>query len=274
MITGDQILKKLEDDVEEIEDKINNAEEYNKKNAIVRKFLKTGIAIDYALPYLLTAIILFSGFKSINQTPFYIDNVTTREYLELTDNSKGQHAEEYVDAIDELSYVEYSTGWYENEYGLYERISTVYKLNNINIGLEEVLNMSQEELDQYFSIYNAEIIVEDNPENLDPTYNDEIVIVNRVFPTNIYTDKKEGIVSNLFFTTFYLLLTFLLGKGTQEVKKIIFHDYLRNNLERLEINYQEIDEAKIAKLKEILELKKENLELVTEKDVKNGQKKR
>ena len=67
-------------------------------------------------------------------------------------------------------------------------------------------------------------------------------------------------------------MTFLLGRGIQEVKKIVFHDYLKNNLERLEVSYQEIDEEKIKKLNEILELKKENLELVKERKVNNGQK--
>ncbi|MBR3199065.1 MAG: hypothetical protein IKG27_03525 [Bacilli bacterium] len=272
MITRDELLEKLENDVTEIEDKINNPEKHNIKNAIIRKFLKTGIAIDYALPYILSAIILFSGFKNIHQTPFYTDDIITRQYLELVDTSNGKHMEEYVDAIDEISYIEYSTAWQENEYGLYERISTTYMLNDLNIGLETILNMSPEELDQCFSIYNAEIVVEDNPNALDPTYNDEIVIVTRVFPTNRYTDRKETIISNSFFTIFYLIMTFLLGRGIQEVKKIVFHDYLKNNLERLEVSYQEIDEEKIKKLNEILELKKENLELVKERKVNNGQK--
>lgn len=268
MVKKENILNKINSDIGKLEYQIDNAKRVNMKNFIIRKFIKTGIAIDYALPYILSAIIIFCGFKQKGQTPFFVDETKNESCIELIDTSNGSHFQNIVETNNEISHIEYSTAWRLTDYGLYERISTRYiidetiDLNNI----DRIFNMSDEEFQNYFTVIDAEIITEDNPANLDPMYNEDVIIVTRIINTNSYTIEKETLENNIFMTVLYIIITFVFGRGIKEAKRIVFRNYLRNNLEKIEVNYQELDENRIKKMKEILELKKENLSLLEEEE--------
>ena len=266
MIKDEDILNKLKKEIEIIEDKIKNPNLYNKKNRVIRKALKSAIMIDNFLPYILSGVVLLSSYKSAGKTPFLIDTVTQKSYIEMIDTSNGDHFQYQIDSNEVFSSIEYSTGWRVNEYGLYERISTTYLINeNIDLNnIDNIFKMSKGELDSLFFIMETQIITEAYEENLNPIYNEGVIVINRVINTNKTVDKEESFESNFLTTSSYLAILFIVGTGLKGVKEVLYQEYIKNNLEVLLVNYQELDENTLEKLKKILELKKENFSLLCE----------
>lgn len=266
MIKDEDILNKLKKEIEIIEDKIKNPNLYNKKNRVIRKALKSAIMIDNFLPYILSGVVLLSSYKSAGKTPFLIDTVTQKSYIEMIDTSNGDHFQYQIDSNEVFSSIEYSTGWRVNEYGLYERISTTYLINeNIDLNnIDNIFKMSKGELDSLFFVMETQIITEAYEENLNPIYNEEVIVINRVINTNKTVDKEESFESNFLTTSSYLAILFIVGTGLKGVKEVLCQEYIKNNLEVLLVNYQELDENTLEKLKKILELKKENFSLLCE----------
>ena len=98
----------------EIQDKIDNYQRYNEINNIKRKIVKAGIAINYALPFILSSIILISISKKTNNTPFIIDEIEEKEKIELIDSSNGYHDENIYYNEDNNSKIEYLEKWKKN----------------------------------------------------------------------------------------------------------------------------------------------------------------
>ena len=264
MTNKKKILDKLHKDVDDIEDKIANADEYNKRNSIIRKFLKTGIAVDYAVPFIIAGLITLYAGKTINHTPFIIDTHEENEIIEITDTSNGVHAEKAVDCDYLVSNIEYSTAWKQNEYGLYERTSTSYILYGDEdlTNKETVFSMTKEELDAIFVVTNVEIITKDTLDKEDEIYANEVIIIkNYICSSNIIT-AKESFEINATTTIIYLVITFFFGKGVESFKSLIFQNYIKDCLEMYEAKYKEIDEKEIKKLKQALAIKKQNLSLI------------
>ena len=124
--------------------------------------------------------------------------------------------------------------------------------------------MSKGELDSLFFVMETQIITEAYEENLNPIYNEEVIVINRVINTNKTVEKEESFESNFLTTSSYLAILFIVGTGLKGVKEVLYQEYIKNNLEVLLVNYQELDENTLEKLKKILELKKENFSLLCE----------
>ena len=266
MITEEDILNKLKNDIKNKEDEINNKEAHNKKNRHIRNIINIGIKLDDILPYAVSAALLFPAYKSLGHTPLMVDTYPQKSYIEMIDSSNGDHFQNKVQSNDIFSSVKYSTRWEINNYGFYERIETTYILNeNIDLNnIEYILKMNKTQLDQTFYIMDTEIITEAREEDLNPLYNEDAIVITRVINTNETVIKNEKFETNFFTTLMYLITTYILGKGLKEVKKIIFQEYVKDYLEIKAIKYQEINERRIERLKQILELKKENLSLLSE----------
>lgn len=266
MVTREDIVGKLEDEIDELEYKINNREEYDKKNKIIKALIKSGIAIDYALPFILAALITLYIAQKEESTPFIIDTVNQNAVIEMIDTSDEIHKQTIKNSDYNVSSIEYSTGWKKNEYGLYERTSTKYMLNeNIDLNnIDLILKMDKEQLDSCFIKINSEIITERYINKSEDIYNDDTIVVTRIINTDTHKIKNESNVKNTITTLLFIIISFMLGKGMTNIKKITFNSYIQDNLERYKLKYQEIDENEIKKLIEILEIKKDNLSLIKE----------
>lgn len=266
MVTREEIIEKLENDIKDLDNKINNTQHYNEKNKLKRFIAKSGLALDYALPFIIATMITFYISKSNNKTPFIVDTIQENGSIEVIDSSTGIHKENIVYTNFEIDLIEHSTGWQMNEYGLYERTSTMYALNdrfNIN-NYEQILHMDRDELNSMFLEINCKIITEADKEKLDETYNEEVILLTRIVNSNISRNKQESASRNLLTTLVFMMISFILGKGLESVKKITFNTYIKDYFERYAFSCHEINEKEIEKLKEILEIKKENLSLIKE----------
>ena len=59
MLNKEKLLKNLEKDINNLENRINHRILYNFRNAIITFFIKSGIIVDKSLPFILSSIILF-----------------------------------------------------------------------------------------------------------------------------------------------------------------------------------------------------------------------
>ena len=181
MKNNHELVAKLNNDVNKLQNKIEHRNLYNVRNFVVQALLKSGIAIDYALPFILAAIIFANSQTAKGNTPFRINEITEKAGIETMDTSNGIHIEHIsydFNYDDEL--IEYTTGWIVNDKGLYERTVTSYRLSD-EIDLddtEKILSMSKEELEQLLVITNVKTIKKNTLDAEDSIYNDDAIIVN------------------------------------------------------------------------------------------------
>ena len=251
---------------DEIKDKIYNYKKYNQINKVRRKIVKTGIAIDYTLPLILSFIILLNVSKKTNNNPFIIDDIEKTEKLELIDTSNGYHEEKkyYEESI--YPKIEYSERWKVNEYGLFERKVISYIIYNIDINdKESILSMSKEEIDNNLIPLSENIYTKASLDEKDKMFLEDSIILTRVKETNNKKTVKETKEENALYTLIYISLFLIIEKCIKNVKRIIIRDKIKSKLKEIEYNYREIDEEELKTLKEILKIREENAEMIKTK---------
>lgn len=62
MINNNKLIKKLTKDANRLQNKIKYRKLYNIRNVVVRPLIESGIAVDYALPFIIAAIIAANAY--------------------------------------------------------------------------------------------------------------------------------------------------------------------------------------------------------------------
>ena len=274
MKNNNYIYKKTKKEIKKIERIIEYRNLSNIKNLIISSVLKTGLVIDYSIPFFLVGIILFNVFSEKGITPFKRDINLQKASVKTIDTSSGYHIEKisyeekYKDEI-----LEYSTGWRKNEYNKYERIVTTYMLNykvDIN-NIEDIFKYTKEELEEMLIVTNLYKVERDFLLEEDKIYNEEAIIV-----TNHYTSDnemklmKEHQNSNIVSTLLYIILLLYLGKKTKIILKKVIHINLNDKLKYYINKYKIIKDDDIFNLLKLLKVKKDNLLLMEENDNDNN----
>lgn len=269
MLNKEKLLKNLEKDINNLENRINHRILYNFRNAIITFFIKSGIIVDKSLPFILSSIILFYGGKIKEKTPFICDKIKENATLITTVTSTSNNLDS---KIEYKSYpynksIEYSTKWKLNNNGFYERTITQYELNSFvnTLTIDEILGMTKDEIEKMFYILDIKTIQKKQLDKEDQIYKENLVIVN-VYDTdtNHYRYRNETFEENAISTLMYLILSLLLGFSLKKVDKIIFKDYFIDRFNLSLINYKNIEKTEIDELRKIIKLKKENLLLLKE----------
>lgn len=271
MLNKSDLLKKLENDIKDIENKIEYRKLYNIRNSIIRVFLKTGIAVDYALPYILSGIIIFNGLDSKNRTPFIIDYVPTNANVETIVTSTGLEG-----SLTSFDYkynnksLQHSSGWKENEIGIYERTITDYDIGyftNLS-NKQEIFSQTKAELDNKYNIENCITVKKAMLDEEDLLYKDEMIIIRESYIDKENTKTiKENMVDNFIYTTLSILGCYGFGITCNDINKLYINKSLKNILINLQSKYKKITKEDLTTLKRILELNKENLDLLTNKNI-------
>lgn len=251
---------------DEIKNKIDNYKKYNQINKVRRKIVKTGIAIDYAFPLILSFIILLNISKKTNNNPFIIDDIEETENLELIDTSNGYHEENkyYEESI--YPKIEYSESWKVNEYGLFERKVTSYIIYNIDINdKENILSMNKEEIENNLIPLSENIYTKTSLDEKDKIFLEDSIILTRVKETDNKKIIKETKEENALYTLIYISLFLIIEKCIKNIKRIIIRDKIKNKLEETHYKYREIDEEELKTLKDILKIREENIKMIKTK---------
>ncbi len=264
MMDREKLVDKLSHDVKKMENKIEYIKLYNIRNAIIKTLIKSGIIVDYALPFLLSTIIVSSFQFSKNNPPFIEDEISVKARIETIDTSNGGHIEhlsydfEYSDKM-----IQYSTGWTINERGLYQRTITSYRLNN-NIDLsdtDKVLAMSKEEIDNILVITNIQTIQKNSLSAEDYIYSeDALIIIDHTISDTEMIFRKETFGENVLNSTWFIVVLLSWGINIKFLESKIIKEHIRDVLKKYEPLFNKINKEEMEK---ILELRKQNLEMLT-----------
>lgn len=269
MLDKRNLIKQLEQDVHDTEKKIKYMTLYNVKAYIVRSIIKYGIVLDCLLPYILSGFILFKIYSSVWDAPFVLDEIKTKAKIETIDTSTGYHSEisSFDYEYDNKTTFQHTTAWQVNEYGLFERTITTYRItSSLNqFQIEELLSMSKEEIENIFIITNIEKIQKNILDLEDELYNEEMILIENVRDDeNNIRFEKENFGDNVVCTISYLCAEIIAGFILDTLRKYFLKNEIKNTLKEKENNYRPISKKDLEKLKKILEIKKENLELLDE----------
>lgn len=261
-----QLLNKLSNDIKKMENEIEHKKRYNLRNSIVRALIKSGIAIDYALPFILATIMVSTGFKE--NAPFHIDEIREKAAIETIDTSNGIHLEHisYASSYNEEA-IEHSTGWMINNQGLYERTVTSYRLDS-SIDLndtDKILSMSKEEIENLLVITNIQTIRKNTLTPEDMIYDSNcLIVINHTISDDVTVVREETIVENIVNSIGFIFLSLCWGYNIRLIGKIFVKTYLRDKLREYEPLYIQINNETIETMKNVLEIKKQNLAMINE----------
>ena len=274
MINNKYLISKLAKEVEELQKIIKYREVYNGRNFFMSYLIKSGIAFDQVLPFIITGWLVASLNSSSGNTPFMVDDSVRRVYVKTIDTSSGVHLKHFsydISYDDEL--IEYSTGWNINENGLFERTVTSYRISKeLDLSdVDSILSMTKEELEDVLVITNIKTIRKNAIDPDDEIYMDDaIIIVNHYDYIDRSIGIKESEIENITKTILYIIQSLCLGyaykKGCSVVIKTSFSDKLR----RYKLKYKIISEDELESLYKILEVKKRNLDMINGSDKKDN----
>ena len=154
MLDKKTLLRNLSNELKILESQVEGRKLYNFKCYVINIFVKSGIAIDYAFPFILSGFIIFNGLKLTGMTPFYRSEIQKSKKVEKMITSSGiEKSKEFGTYTDYEEAFSYSTGWKINEDGLYERVETFYQLNDsIDLSNLDIFSITKEEVENLFEI--------------------------------------------------------------------------------------------------------------------------
>ena len=276
MISNNELVDKLTNDVNRLENKIDHRNLYNIRNFVIKALLKSGIAIDYALPFILAAIIIANLQASKGDAPFRIDEITEKAGIETIDTSSGIHLEHiFYDFSYDEELIEHSTGWIINDKGLYERTVTSYRLNDeINLeDTEKIMSMTKEEVDQALVITNVRTIKKNTLTTEDSIYNsDAIIVINHSESKEETFTRLETTSENVWHSIWYIVLALGWGNNFRNIEKLFVRTYIRDRLREYEPLFRQINKEELETMRKILKVKQENLAMVDSESKNIGEK--
>lgn len=276
MKNSSDLINKLTSDVNRLQNKIEHRDLYNIRNFVVKSLIKSGIVIDYALPFIIAAIIIANSQAAKGDAPFRIDEITEKAGIETIDTSNGIHLEyishdfSYSDEI-----IEHSTGWIVNDKGLYERILTSYRLSDeIDLSdTEKILSMSKEEIDNALVITNIQTIKKNTLTPEDSIYSeDAIIVINHTESEEDVIVRQETSSENTWHSIWYIVLVLCWGNNFRNIEKLFVKTYIRDKLREYEPLFRQINKDELETMKKMLKIKQENLTMVSSTSNNIGEK--
>lgn len=274
MIDNNELMKKLTKDANRLQNKIEHRKLYNIRNVVVGSLIKSGIAVDYALPFIIVAMILANAQTSKGNAPFRVDEIVEKAGIETIDTSSGIHLEHLsydFDYDDKL--IEYSTGWIVNEQGLYERTITSYRLNDaIDLeNKEKIFEMTKDDIDNALVITNIKTVKKNYLTPEDEIYtSDAIIVIDHSKSEEETITRLETKSENFWFSLLYIVLVLCYGNNIRFLEKIFVKTYIRDKLREYEPSFRKINKEELDTMKEILKIKQENLSMLNSDNNTSG----
>ncbi len=268
MNSRNSLVNNLYSDMKELENEIKQKDMSSTRIFIMKSLVKSGIAIDYLLPFIFSSIII-ANLQSLNgNAPFNIDNVIDKACIETIDTSSGIHLENISYDLDyDTELIEYSTGWITNNLGLYERTVTSYRISN-DIDLadtQKILSMSKAEIENILVVTNIKTICKNSLTPEDKIYDsDALIVINHTESKEEFVVRPETAGENIKHSMWYIVQSLLCGLGIKVIEKLLIKNRIKNRLRKYEFSLEMIDKENLEKMKKILMLKKQNLAMLDE----------
>lgn len=269
--TNYSALEVYEKNFDELKRKIEHKELYNARTFAIRMLINCGVGVDYCLPFLVSAFVVFNIFTEyFNNSPFVKDEVVNYASIQTTYTSSGIHLEKTsYDYNYSAVKFEHSTGWKMGEDGLYERVATSYMTEGIDFNdIDQVFSMSMKEIEEKFIVNNIKTIKKNNLLEEDKIYDEECLVITRGGDSETdFIMKEESDFANFLSSALYVLATVIGGGTFLGVSKIFIKDPVRCKLKKYRENYFYVSEKDLGDLKEIFRIRKENIDLLKEDSV-------
>lgn len=257
-------LSAYEKEVKLIQKQISDKEMYNVKTFVKRSLVKSGIALDYALPFIIASFIIAGKFVHDGNPPFLFDNITEKANVEITDTSEGFHIEKisydftYSDTI-----FEYSTGWNIDEDGLYERMVTSYVTEDVDLNdTNKIFSMTSEEAAEKFVIDDVRVIKKNTLTEEDKIYAADCFTIVKYMPSDEDSiTRKESSAENAWHSLVFLFFSALGGLGISRIEKVVLKGYIRDKLKNYKAKLVYLDTEEVEELKDMIIIREDNLSL-------------
>lgn len=262
------LLKQLKNDLQKLETKIQNQKRYNIYAHCMQALIKSGIILEQSFPFIIATAITYNLGQYCNSTPFIIDKVEINKIIETTNTSTGIYHKTISwneKNKNNPSFI-HTTGWTKNQYGLYERTITTYKIDHsiTEENIETILELSKEEVENNFEVLNIKTIQKNILDPEDELYTEEMLTITHT--TEDINDKKlinEPGSRNMLHTG--IMGLFILWQDTY-IKRLTknISNKIQDKLTEKEAEFKPISKDEIEKLNQIINLQKENLKLIEE----------
>ena len=259
------IVTALEKNVTSYNKKLEDCNEHNLKYGVISSLIKAGIALDYIIPFLVSTVFMFNLFKHIDKTPFKTDikKKYASSYSMMSSNGYERETISYENKFENNS-IEYSSPWIINEHNLYERDVIVYSFNPNNLDYSMILSMSNEELASNYEICDYKKIQKSVLSIDDHIFDEETVVINMVDNRKHSKEEKESTLEVLIDTLLFAFNVLLSSYIIDRMKNIFIKETIADKLKKVHKKYKPITSKDIECAKRILEVRRENLELVQE----------
>ena len=259
-----EIVKTIKKSSSSMEKLYNNYEKHNLKYGIVSALIRCGIALDYCIPFLASTIVISSVYDKLNRVPFIKNDIKeyASTYSMMTSNGYSKKIESYENEYTDKS-IEYSSGWIINDHNLYERDVIVYRYNDNDVDLEKVLNMSNEEISNLYTVCNYKKIQKQVLDEEDYIYNEDVVILNRVSNSESYRIRKETDMENILSTAIFILFILVGSNFLSNARNLLIRETIGDKLKKVQRNYKPLSKKEWNCAKKILEIRKENVDLIS-----------
>lgn len=268
MNNRDDLVDKLSRKTKKLENQVNHRTIYNIRNATIRALMKSGVMLDYLLPFIISGIV--NNTKYEENPPFHIDQITEVANQETIDTSSGIHKRRVsYDFTYDQKLIEHSTGWIINDDGLYERVATSYRLNDkIDLNdTESILSMTKEELENILTVTNIQTISKSTLTPEDELYTTDAIIVINHMDSEETKIRPETFDENMWNSLGFIIGVAILGYGIDKSKKLLFKTKVRDTLKRYEHLFLYVSKKDWEKRKQLLERQKQDLAIL--KDIAN-----
>lgn len=274
-MTKEELLKSYYDDYYNLKNKIDNNNKLSFKRIIVTSLIKSGIAIKYSLPYMMSLCILCSFNKIYNDKTLFKDNIKIFSNNIHTITSTGiEDTKKSYDINYSDNKLVYTTKWELDNNYYYKRVETIYdyEINSLcfnstmfniinkdflddNYKKKDIITYRKKELDINDQIYNNDMFIA-TCSNID--YDDYII-------------HKETTLENISNCLWIYISTVILGYNSTNIMDLLYGRKLMRKLNELLYKYKKLSKDELIELKQILELKKNNIELLDNKVKKIGE---
>lgn len=245
------ILNKLKKDLNIMKKELK----YRKLYSIYRHgVVPLGCSLIRLCSYILASTIAFNCASFCKLTPFQFEESDRKSYTVNT--STGLNYEKTLEIKDSAPvYFKHTTGWYQNEMGIYEQVITDYEINNIDFSnVEYLLSLKEEEINKLFVVKNVNVIQKQTLNEDDKLYNEEMLIIE----TN--NNITNELTREVFEIAFFLGFSVLILKVFKKLKKLLLKTKVSTYLDGINNIY----DYTVVDLEEIIKIKEENINLLLE----------
>lgn len=268
-MNSQEYLKKLKEEIDDINYKINNSKKVKQKIDLKRRLAKLLIILKLIYPTVVAGALTAGALTLLGNTPFYRDS--KKESLRMKKEIDSLHNvsyecqyEKYDNAKNTISIV---GTWKKLDNGLYERIIETYTIEDLDENkITELLN-NQERINSIDELFDEKPIIKKEGKN---KLNEDDLYNSPYLQAIIYSEDKndiivvkESIKVNILLTVGWVFTTILPAIGLTTLRDKIRKFNFVNEVELADKKYRYNEN--VEELRKNLELKESNYKTLVRK---------